>query len=103
MLAGVFGSVSYGVTAPFPWVLVHTRFCVCPPGVESLFPPVLWKSCSQIPLAFKARFSEDFQSCCRTTSLGSLTWGSETSLQWENICRLIIIQFGGRLPSRYGI
>ena len=26
-------SVSYGVTAPSSWVLVHTRFCLCPPRV----------------------------------------------------------------------
>ena len=32
------GSVSCGVTAPFPWVLVHTSFCLCPPRVEPLFP-----------------------------------------------------------------
>ena len=25
----------------FPWVLMHTLLCVCPPRVESLFPPVL--------------------------------------------------------------
>ena len=25
------GSVSCGVTAPFSWVLVHTKFCLCPP------------------------------------------------------------------------
>ena len=24
-------SVSCGVTAPFSWVLVHTKFCLCPP------------------------------------------------------------------------
>ena len=30
-----------------------TRFCLCPPRPESLVPPVLWKSCNQIPLAFK--------------------------------------------------
>ena len=29
-LTGKSGSVSYGVTAPFSWVLVHTRFCLCP-------------------------------------------------------------------------
>ena len=29
-LIGMSGSVSYGVTAPFSWVLVHTRFCLCP-------------------------------------------------------------------------
>ena len=27
------GSVSCAVTAPFSWVLVHTRFCLCPPRV----------------------------------------------------------------------
>ena len=33
------GSVSCGVTAPFSWVLVHTRFCLYPPRV--CFPRVL--------------------------------------------------------------
>ena len=32
-LTGKSGSVSCGVTAPFFWVLMHTRFCLCPPGV----------------------------------------------------------------------
>ena len=27
------GSVSCGVTAPFSWVLVRTRFCLCPPRI----------------------------------------------------------------------
>ena len=26
-----FGSDSFGVIGPFSWVLVHTRFCLCPP------------------------------------------------------------------------
>ena len=30
-LTGKSGSVSCGVTAPFSWVLVQTRFCLCPP------------------------------------------------------------------------
>ena len=30
---GKSGSVSYGVTAPFSWALVHTRFCLYPPKV----------------------------------------------------------------------
>ena len=41
---------------------MHTRFCLCPPGVESLVLPILWKSCNQIPLAFKVRFPGDSQS-----------------------------------------
>ena len=52
-----FGSVPRGVTAPFLWALVYTRFCLCPLSLESLFLPVLWKSCNQIPLAFKVRFT----------------------------------------------
>ena len=32
-LMGKSGSVSCGVTAPFSWVLVHSRFCLCPPSV----------------------------------------------------------------------
>ena len=32
-LLGKSGSVSCGVTAPFSWVLVHTKFCLCPPRV----------------------------------------------------------------------
>ena len=34
-LTGTSGSVSCGLTAPFSWVQVHTRFCLCSP---SLFP-----------------------------------------------------------------
>ena len=32
-LTGKSGSVSCGVTAPLSWVLVHTKFCLCPPRV----------------------------------------------------------------------
>ena len=37
---GKSGSISCGVTAPFSWVLVHTRFCLYPPRV---YFPVLCK------------------------------------------------------------
>ena len=63
-LAGIFGSVSCGVTAPLLWVLVCTEFCLCPPRLESLFPPVLWRSCDPILLAFRVRFPGDPQSLC---------------------------------------
>ena len=32
-LTGLSGSVSCGVTAPFSWVVEHTKFCLCPPSV----------------------------------------------------------------------
>ena len=82
ILAGRCGSVSYGVTAPSPWVLMSTLLFVFPPRVESLFPPVLSKSCNQILLAFQAWFSGNSSSHCQTPRLGSLTCGSEPSLQW---------------------
>ena len=46
-------SVSCRATDPCLWVLLWTRFCLDPPRVESLFSSALWKSCNQIPLAFK--------------------------------------------------
>ena len=61
------------------WVLVHARFCLCPPRLESLFPPVLWKSCNQIPMAFKAIFPGGSQSLCQVPRLGSLMCSSEPS------------------------
>ena len=103
ILAGRSGPVSYGVTAFIPLVLLHTRVGVSPPRVESLSPPVLWKSCDQTQLAFKARFSGDSSSCCQTPRLGSLTWGSELSLLWDNFCGIIVFQFVGRPPGGYGI
>ena len=80
-----------------------TLLCVCPPRVVSLFPPVLSKSCKQIPLEFKVWFSRNSSSRCRTPSLGSLTWGSEPSLQWVDFCGIIVLQSVSHPPSSYGI
>ena len=102
-LAGWSGSVSYGVTAPSPWILMRTLLCVCPPRVESLFPPVLSKFCSQILLAFKVWFSRNSSSPCQTPGLGSLTWGSEPSFQWVDFCGIRVLQFASHPPSSYGI
>ena len=102
-LADRSGSVSYGVTAPSPWVLMHTLLCVCLPRVESLFPPVLSKSCSQIPLACKIWFSGNSSSRCWTPRLGRLSWGSEPSLQWVGFCDIIVLQFVSHPHSSYGI
>ena len=87
-LGGRSGSVSYGVTAPFPWVL---------------FPPVLCKSCNQIPVAFRVRFPGDSQSLFWSPRLGSLTWGSEPLQQWEEFLGIITLQSVGRPPGGYGI
>ena len=101
-LAGRSGSISYGVTAP-PWVLMRTPLCASPPRVESLFPPVPLKSCNQTLPAFKVWFSENSSSCCWIPRLGSLTWGSEPSLQWVDFCGIIVLQFVSHPPSSHGI
>ena len=90
-LAGSFGSGSCGVTAPLLWVWVHAEFRLCPPRLESLFPPVLWKSCHQILLAFRVRFLGDSQSLSWILRLESLMWGSESSQQWENFVGIIVL------------
>ena len=54
-------------------------FFLCPPRLESLFSPVLWKSCNQIPMAFKAIFPGGSQSLCQVPRLGSLMCSSEPS------------------------
>ena len=82
---------------------MHTLLCVCPPRVESLFPPVLSKSCNQILLAFKVWFSRNSSSHCRTPRFGSLMWGSAPSLQWMDFCGISVLQFVGHPPSSYGI
>ena len=43
------------------------------PSKTGIFPPVLWKSYNQIPLAFKVRFPGDSQSLCWIPRLESLT------------------------------
>ena len=91
-LAGSFGSVSSGVTAPLLWVLAHAKFCLCLARVESLFPPVLWKSYNQILLVLKARFPGESQSFCQIPRLGSLAWGSEPSQQWRTS---LVLLFSG--------
>ena len=66
---GKSGSVSCGVTAPFSWVLVRTRFCLCPPKSVS---SVLCKFCNQIPLASKVNIPGGSQSLCQIPRLGNL-------------------------------
>ena len=79
-----------------------TLLCVCPPRVESLFPPVLSESCNQISLVFKVWFSRNSSSHFQTPRLGSLTWGSEPSLLWVDFCGISVLQFVSHPPRSYG-
>ena len=82
---------------------MHTLLCARPPRVVSLFPLVLLNSCHEILLAFKVWFSGNSYSRCWNPSLGSLTWGSEPSLQGVDFCGIIVVQFVSHPPSGYGI
>ena len=64
---------------------------VCAFQDQSLFSPILWKSCRPIPLSFKAKFPGDSQSLCWIRRLGSLTWGLGPSQQWENFFGVIVL------------
>ena len=82
---------------------MRTLLCVWPPRVQSLFPPVLSKSCNQFPLGFKVWFSRNSSSHCQTPRFGSLTWGSEPSLQWVDFCGISVLQSVSHPPTSYGI
>ena len=101
-LAGSFGSVFCGVTAPLLWSWCVQNF-VCALQDWSLFPPVLWKSYNQILLILKGRLPGDSQSLCQIPRLGRLMWGSEPSQQCENFFGIIVFQSVGHLPGEYGI
>ena len=63
-----------------PWDPLHVKVCVRLLRMGSPFPPVLWSSCAQAPLAFSARCSGGSFSQCQIPRRGDLTWGSELSL-----------------------
>ena len=71
-------------------------------------PPVLWKSCNQIPLAFHARFPRDFQSLCQIQAgkpdvkFTAFTRGGNLN-KWEDFFGVIVLQFVGHLHCQYGI
>ena len=93
-LTGKSGFVSCGVTAPFSWVLVCTRFgCALQESVL----PVLRKLCNKIPLAFKVRFSGCPQSLCQFPRLESLLSALELLQQCKNSFGMIVFQYVGHL------
>ena len=89
-LIGKSGSVSCGVTAPFSWVLVCTRFCSCPQRVS--VSPVLWKFCNEMPLAFQKSNSlgilSPFAGCPGGKSVvGPRTFATVRELLHHILCR----------------
>ena len=89
--------VSCGATAPFSWVLVHTRFFLCPPRVSVLL--VLWNLYNQNLLTFKIKYPGDSQCVCQIPRLGSLMWGLEPWHQCENFFGTVALQLVGHPPG----
>ena len=69
---------SYGGDLALPWDPVHVKVCVCLVRMGSLFPPVLWSSCAQAPLAFNARCSRGSFSPCKIRTHENLAQNSHS-------------------------
>ena len=48
-------------------------------------------------------WTKGFPVLCQIPRLGSMTWGSEPSQQWENFFGIIVLQFVGHPPGGHGI
>ena len=77
---------SYGVTT-LPWVPTHVKSCVCPPRLQSLSPPVLWSSCDQAQLAFKAKCSRGSSSPLPDPQTGEPDMGLRTLTPLRELLR----------------
>lgn len=86
---------SYPLTASALGSVVQENLCA-PFKNEVSIPPALSFFQKQDPPGFEAKCSGSFASWSRTLRLGSLTWGSNHSLLWENLCNVIILQFVDR-------
>ena len=76
-LLGNSGSVSYRITVSFFWVLVHTRFCLCPS--KSLFPQSYGSSVIKSHWPPKSNSLGGSRSLCQIPRLGNLLWVLEFS------------------------
>ena len=70
----------------------HTTLCVPSKSGVSVSPSPV-EVLHQILIDFKVWFSRNSSSCCQTPRLGSLTWGSEPSVQWVDFYGISVLQF----------
>ena len=97
-----FDADSYGDLA-LPWDPVHVKVHARLLRMGSPFPPVLWSSCAQAPLAFNARYSGGSYSQCQIPTRGSLMWGSELSALKVSLSEPVSFQSVGLPTRRYGV
>ena len=103
-LAGSFGSVSYGVTAPLLWVLLCQNFVCALKDWNPCFPqssgrPVVKPHWPSRPDYWG--FSVLLSDC--QASQASQQWGSEPSQYCENFFGIIVLQSVDHPPGMCGI
>ena len=91
-LMGKSGSVSCGVTAPFSWVLVQTRFCLCPTRVYFLVLCKFWQLCGGDNGDLLQEGLCHTQVCCTqspcpfSSPLVTCTSSEDTQIQFDSKC-----------------
>ena len=81
---------------------VHTTLCVTSKsGVSVSLSPV--KVLQSNPASLQSLILWEFPLPLSDPQVGSLTWGSEPSLQWVDFCGIIVLQFVSHPPSSYVI
>ena len=107
-LTGKSGSVSCGVTSPFSWVLVHTRFCLCPPRVCFPSPVEVVLSSSTGPQIFSGFSVSLLDPQVGKSFVGLGTFATVWELLWYNcspVCGLSASRlYGGtHIPCLQGL
>ena len=102
-LAGGFGSLSCGVTAPLLWVLVYVRFCLCPPRLESLFPPSPVKVLLSNPTGLQGQIPWGFLIPLSDLQAGNPDVGFRTFTTVGELVWYYCSPVYGRPPGEYGI
>ena len=80
-------------SAPFSWVLVHTRFCLCPP--RGSFPSpveVLYSN----PTGLQSQIPWEFLVPLPDPQVGESVVGPRTLQQYTNFFDITVLQFVGR-------
>ena len=93
-LTGKFDSVSCGNTAPFSWLLVHARFCLCSPKV--CFPSPV-KVLQSNPTGALSQISWEFSVPLPDPQIGKSVVGPRAFLAVWDCFSIIVLQFVGRL------
>ena len=80
----------------------HTTLCVPSKSGVSVSPSP-FEVLQSHPTSLQSLILKEVLLLLLDPRLGSLTWGSVSSLQWVDFCGIIVLQFVSHPPSSYGI